>query len=117
MSPSSGLIIDGFGELRDKEEILTAMMQTKCFVCGLDKSNFDHIPHGFDSHVSREHSMAYYMWVCLPLSALVYHIDHPCSPLCRLMLLYLIKKRESEFSGQVCSGMITSSFAPFFLSP
>ena len=33
------------------------------------------------------------------------------------MLLYLIKKRESEFSGQVRSGMITSSFAPFFLSP
>ena len=40
------------------------MMQTKCFVCGLDKSNFDHIPHGFDSHVYREHSMAHYMWVC-----------------------------------------------------
>jgi len=74
MSPLlSGLIIDGFGELRDKEEILTAMMQTKCFVCGLDKSNFDHIPHGFDSHVSREHSMSHYMWVCLPLSVLAPH--------------------------------------------
>ena len=57
----AGLIIDAFGELRDKEETLTTEMQTKCFVCGLPKSEFDHIPHGFDNHISREHSMAHYM--------------------------------------------------------
>lgn len=73
-----GLIIDAFGELRDKEEAVTVEMQTKCFICGLPKSEFDHIPHGFDNHISREHNMAHYMF----------------------FLLYLIKKQESEFSGQ-----------------
>ena len=57
----SGLIIDAFGELRDKEEMLTNEMQTKCFMCGLPKSEFDHIPHGFDNHIAREHNMAHYM--------------------------------------------------------
>lgn len=57
----TGLIIDSFGELRDKEETLTNEMQTKCFVCGLPKNEFDHIPHGFDNHTAREHNMAHYM--------------------------------------------------------
>jgi ryanodine receptor 2 len=61
LSTHAGLIIDSFGELRDKEETLTNEMQTKCFVCGLPKSEFDHIPHGFDNHISREHNMAHYM--------------------------------------------------------
>ena len=56
-----GLIIDAFGELRDKEETLTNEMLTKCFICGLPKAEFDHIPHGFDNHISREHNMAHYM--------------------------------------------------------
>lgn len=58
---SPGLIIDAFGELRDKEETLTAVMQTKCFICGLDKASFEHIPHGFDNHIHNEHNMAHYM--------------------------------------------------------
>ena len=56
-----GLIIDAFGELRDKEESLTAEMQNKCFVCGLPKNEFDHVPHGFDNHTSKQHNMAHYM--------------------------------------------------------
>ncbi len=58
-----GLIIDAFGELRDREEFITMEMQTKCFVCGLPKTEFDHIPHGFDNHITREHNMAHYMCV------------------------------------------------------
>ena len=62
LSPlTSGLIIDAFGELRDKEETLTAEMQNKCFVCGLPKNEFDHVPHGFDNHTTKEHNMAHYM--------------------------------------------------------
>ena len=57
----SGLIIDSFGELRDKEETLTNEMATKCFVCGLPKSKFDRIPHGFDNHINKEHNMSHYM--------------------------------------------------------
>ncbi len=75
-----GLIIDSFGELRDKEETLAQEMATKCFICGQIKNKFDRIPHGFENHISREHNMAHYLF----------------------FLLYLIKKKESEFSGQVC---------------
>ena len=47
--------------LENKEDTLTNEMQTKYFVCGLPKSEFDHIPHGFDNHLRREHNMAHYM--------------------------------------------------------
>ena len=57
----AGLIIDAFGELRDKEDSLTAEMQNKCFICGLPKNEFDHVPHGFDNHTSKQHNMAHYM--------------------------------------------------------
>ena len=55
---------------------------------------------------------------CASPSRYYHHIDHPHSPLCRLMLLYLIKKRESEFSGQVCSGIfLFHSFLLISLTP
>ena len=56
-----GLIIDAFGELRDREESITADMKNYCFVCGLPKAEFDHIAHGFDNHIRKEHNMAHYM--------------------------------------------------------
>ena len=59
--PREGLIIDAFGELRDREESITADMKNKCFVCGLPKAEFDHIAHGFDNHITREHNTAHYM--------------------------------------------------------
>ena len=80
----TGLIIDSFGELRDREETLTNEMATKCFICGQTKSTFDRVPHGFERHISREHNMAHYMF----------------------FLLYLIKKKESEFSGQVSARVL-----------
>ena len=61
----TGLIIDAFGELRDREESITADMKNKCFVCGLPKAEFDHIAHGFDNHITREHNMAHYMYVAM----------------------------------------------------
>ena len=56
-----GLIIDAFGELRDKEDSITADMKNKCFVCGLPKTEFDHVAHGFDNHITRDHNAANYM--------------------------------------------------------
>ena len=73
-----GLIVDAFGQLRDQEDAVALEMQTKCFICGLSNNEFDHIPHGFDKHITKDHCIAHYMF----------------------FLLYLIKKRESEFSGQ-----------------
>ena len=54
-------MIDAFGELRDKEDGITSGMKNKCFVCGLPKTEFDHVAHGFDNHITRDHNAAHYM--------------------------------------------------------
>jgi ryanodine receptor 2 len=73
-----GLIIDSFGELRDRAEDVQMEMETKCFICGISKEQFDKTPHGFELHVKQEHNMANYMF----------------------FLMYLINKPETEYTGQ-----------------
>ena len=57
----SGLIIDAFGELRDQLEQVKEDMESKCFICGIGKEYFDKVPHGFETHVEKEHNFANYM--------------------------------------------------------
>ena len=71
-----GLIIDAFGELRDKEETLSAEMQNKCFICGLPKNEFDHVPHGFDNHTTKQHNMAHYMWAQQNMWSVARYVIH-----------------------------------------
>ena len=85
--PLLGLIVDAFGQLRDQEDAVAQEMQvfvpsflatthspsppphspspppaqTKCFICGLGNNEFDHIPHGFDNHINKDHCIAHYM--------------------------------------------------------
>ncbi|XP_065916546.1 ryanodine receptor 2-like isoform X2 [Dysidea avara] len=73
-----GLIIDSFGELREKEKSTKEDMKRKCYVCGISKERFDQFPDGFENHTKNEHGMADYMY----------------------FLMYLISKPETEFSGQ-----------------
>ena len=56
-----GLIIDAFGELRKKEDIITDELKKKCFICGIGKNDFSS-PHEFDDHINYHHSMRDYMW-------------------------------------------------------
>jgi ryanodine receptor 2 len=57
----SGLIIDAFGELRDQLDSVKENMESNCFICGIGKDYFDTVPHGFDTHVAKEHNLANYM--------------------------------------------------------
>ncbi|MGH0140035.1 UNVERIFIED_CONTAM: hypothetical protein FKN15_010016 [Acipenser sinensis] len=59
--PSTGLIIDAFGELRDQQEQVKEDMETKCFICGIGSDYFDTTPHGFETHTLEEHNLANYM--------------------------------------------------------
>jgi len=63
VSTVSGLIIDAFGELRDQLDSVKENMESNCFICGIGKDYFDTVPHGFDTHVAKEHNLANYMWV------------------------------------------------------
>ncbi|CAN7943365.1 unnamed protein product, partial [Ixodes pacificus] len=56
-----GLIIDAFGELRDQLQSVVDDMESNCFICGIGKDYFDRVPHGFDTHVQKEHNLANYM--------------------------------------------------------
>jgi ryanodine receptor 2 len=61
MPTVSGLIIDAFGELRDQLDSVKENMESNCFICGIGKDYFDTVPHGFDTHVAKEHNLANYM--------------------------------------------------------
>ncbi|XP_017866965.1 PREDICTED: ryanodine receptor isoform X11 [Drosophila arizonae] len=73
-----GLIIDAFGELRDQLESVKDNMESNCFICGMGKDFFDIVPHGFDTHVQKEHNLANYMF----------------------FLMHLINKPDTEYTGQ-----------------
>lgn len=73
-----GLIIDAFGELRDQLESVKENMESNCFICTMEKSFFDAVPHGFDTHVQQEHNLANYMF----------------------FLMHLINKPDTEYTGQ-----------------
>ncbi|CAM1294058.1 RYR2 (predicted) [Pycnogonum litorale] len=73
-----GLIIDAFGELRDQLQSVVEDMESNCFICGIGKDYFDKVPHGFDTHVQKEHNLANYMF----------------------FLMHLINKPDTEYTGQ-----------------
>jgi ryanodine receptor 2 len=73
-----GLIIDAFGELRDQLNSVSETLESECFICGIGKDYFDVVPHGFDTHVLKEHNLANYMF----------------------FLLYLINKPDTDYTGQ-----------------
>lgn len=92
---SVGLIIDAFGELRKKDDLVLEELKNKCFICGLSLADFKN-PHEFDTHINRHHSLKDYMYLLLP----------PCNVcdfflLYRFFLLHLISKPDTEFTGQV----------------
>ena len=73
-----GLIIDAFGELRDREEGVRASMQNKCFICGINKDKFNQVPRGYEKHTTKEHYYPNYLF----------------------FLMYLINKHDTLYTGQ-----------------
>lgn len=72
------MIIDAFGELRDQLQSVSDDMESNCFICGIGKDYFDSVPHGFDTHVAKEHNLANYMF----------------------FLMHLINKPDTDYTGQ-----------------
>ena len=73
-----GLIIDAFGELRDREEGVRASMQNKCFICGINKDKFNQVPRGYETHTNKEHFYPNYLF----------------------FIMYLINKHDTLYTGQ-----------------
>lgn len=73
-----GFIIDAFGALRDQLQGVEDELAGNCFICSISSDYLDQVPHGFDTHVQKEHNLANYLF----------------------FLMYLINKDESDYTGQ-----------------
>ena len=73
-----GFIIDAFGALRDQMQGVEDELENNCFICGIAKDYFDKDPHGFDTHVQKEHNLANYLF----------------------FIQYLIEKDANDYTGQ-----------------
>ncbi|XP_061187355.1 inositol 1,4,5-trisphosphate receptor type 1-like isoform X4 [Saccostrea echinata] len=56
-----GVIIDTFADLRSEKQQKDEILKNTCFVCGLNRSNFDNKSVSFDEHKSKEHNMWHYL--------------------------------------------------------
>lgn len=58
-----GIILDTFGELREKRDAIEEDQLGKCFICGLEQSAFDRVGSGgFENHHEFEHHMWDYLF-------------------------------------------------------
>jgi len=55
-----GMIIDAFGDLRDEKSSNEEDMENVCFICGLQRSEYERTDN-FERHISKEHNMWKYL--------------------------------------------------------
>ena len=74
----SGVIIDTFARLREERQSVEDDIRSKCFICGIESTQFDRQAEGFETHTKQDHNLWLY----------IYFLHH------------LMKKDASEFTGQ-----------------
>lgn len=57
-----GIIIDSFGDLRDKRTNLIEKVTGKCFICGLTKFELDTRGEGWYNHIYKNHNAYNYLF-------------------------------------------------------
>jgi hypothetical protein len=63
VSVITGIIIDTFGEMREKLEEIQQRSHNFCFICGIDRETFSLNGRGFAHHVASEHNMWSYIYL------------------------------------------------------
>ena len=69
----AGVILDSFGKLRDETQRTRHVMESRCFICGVESGVFDQHANGFDAHVSDDHNM----WSYAMLRHYLVHHSNP----------------------------------------
>ena len=60
---ATGIIVDGFGNLRDEKTEVDTAMKTECFICGIKSAEFDRKGSGgWDQHKTKEHHIWDYLY-------------------------------------------------------
>lgn len=58
-----GIILDTFGELRENRDGVVEDQKGKCFICGIERADFDRVSSGgFEHHFTFEHHMWDYLF-------------------------------------------------------
>ncbi|XP_063219999.1 inositol 1,4,5-trisphosphate receptor isoform X2 [Bacillus rossius redtenbacheri] len=57
-----GVIIDTFADLRSEKQQKELTLKDNCFICGLNRSEFDNKTVSFEDHVQCEHNMWHYLY-------------------------------------------------------
>ena len=56
-----GIIIDTFGDLRAKEKEKVDDMRELCFICNLERAEFDRHGAGFANHIRNDHNVRHWL--------------------------------------------------------
>jgi hypothetical protein len=56
------IIVDSFATLRGEKHEKEETLRNTCFVCGLDRSSFEHQPVTFEEHIQVEHNLWHYLY-------------------------------------------------------
>lgn len=62
-----GIIIDTFAELREKRKALEDDMNTKCFICSIERYVFDKNSYGYSAHIKQDHNVWQYLYFLVHL--------------------------------------------------
>ena len=65
----SGIIIDSFGEKRAAREALEEDTNNFCFICNIERDEFERYEIDFGEHILHYHNMFHYVWFIMYLKA------------------------------------------------
>lgn len=57
-----GVIIDTFADLRSEKQQKEEIIKNTCFICGLERKEFDNKTVTFEEHIRTEHNMWHYLY-------------------------------------------------------
>jgi len=57
-----GIILASFAQLREAESKAAEEMSSKCFICSIERTEFDRNALGFDYHIKHDHNMWNYLY-------------------------------------------------------
>jgi len=63
----SGIIIDTFAEMRVNRQAVAEDLRTSCFVCNIEREDFEQYGVRFDTHIRDDHNMWKYVWLMVHL--------------------------------------------------
>lgn len=64
-----GIIINTFAVLRDQKEKNEEDMRNCCFICNIDKQEFERFGEGFQKHIEKDHNLWYYVFYIMYLKS------------------------------------------------